>query len=120
MRLRRKVCSESGATLIEVLAVAAIVGVLAAIAVPMYMSYVNSTKADACKSNLRAIYSAQQIWAKNNNKNGPDAVTMANIIDNTNTNAVFISAPTCPASGTYTLTTVEAKPTCSVSGHVLP
>ncbi|MDQ0232749.1 prepilin-type N-terminal cleavage/methylation domain-containing protein [Metabacillus malikii] len=54
--------NESGLTLIELLAVITILGILLAIAVPSYFSYIEETKADVCDVNrvkLKETYEAQ-------------------------------------------------------------
>jgi prepilin-type N-terminal cleavage/methylation domain-containing protein len=85
-----------GFSLLEVLFAVLILGVLAAVAIPMY----NSTKADAeqktCLSNLRAMASAE---SKYKLENGAYTTTATNLIGNG-----LGEVPKCPKGDTYTLT----------------
>jgi len=65
MRLNR--LDQSGMTLIELLIVVAIVGILAAVGVPMYIGYIDSAKADEAKNNLRSIRLMQENYRSDNN-----------------------------------------------------
>lgn len=71
---------------------------------------------NACINNLRLIDGAKQQWALEKNQPG-DAVPTARDLLPYLKDGVF---PTCPAGGTYYINSVEALPTCSVAGHVLP
>lgn len=55
-----------GFTLIELLIVVAIVGILAAVGIPMYGGYINETKESVAKNGLRSIYLMQQDWFSEN------------------------------------------------------
>ena len=106
----------AGFTLVEIMIVVAIIGLLAAIAVPNFAQARNNARKNACINNLRLIVAAKEQYAIENNANTGDAVVDANITPYLKGNVI----PTCPASGVYTNNVVGTSPTCNVAGHVLP
>jgi prepilin-type N-terminal cleavage/methylation domain-containing protein len=106
---------KKGFTLVEIMIVVAIIGLLAAIAIPSFIKARQESQKNACINNLRQIDAAKEQWALANGKVNGDAIVQAEV-------DAYIKGgnPTCPASGTYTYGAVGADPTCSIALHVLP
>jgi prepilin-type N-terminal cleavage/methylation domain-containing protein len=62
---------ERGFTLIELMIVVAIIAILAAIAIPNFLSFVSKTRRSEVKSNLSAIYEAEISYFGENNTFSP-------------------------------------------------
>jgi prepilin-type N-terminal cleavage/methylation domain-containing protein len=87
-------------TLVEIMIVVAIIGLLAAIAIPNMVKARNTAQANACINNMRQIDNAIQSYALENNRKDSDPVTGDNIRSYIKGNAM----PTCPAGNdAYTL-----------------
>jgi hypothetical protein len=109
--------SQSGAAL-AVLPVAAVAGMMSAIAIPNFVKARTTAQQHACINNLRQIDAAKNQWALEQNKKAGDPCTEDDIkpyIHLTNGNL-----PKCPAGGTYTINAIGEAPTCSIPNHVLP
>lgn len=104
---------KQGFTLVEIMIVVAIIGLLAAIAIPSFQKSRDTTRKNSCISNLRQIDSAKEQWAVENDKNDGDAVVDAEV------NAFIKEVPECKAGGTYTYGAVGTNPTCDQAGHTL-
>ena len=116
-----KTSRKSGFTLVEIMIVVAIIGLLAAIAIPNFVKARTTSQMNACINNLRQVDGAVQQWALETKKSGTATVAYSDI------SGYLKNAVICPAGGTafsdsYTITTVAAKPTCQkvTDTHVLP
>lgn len=100
-----------------------IIGVLAAIAVPNFISARENSRRKCCVANLRVLDGAKEQWAMENKMAAGANVTMADLANGKFLRGVA-SGPECPSGGTYTLRAVGQTPICSRAAapdsHVLP
>ena len=100
--------NQKGFTLIELMIVVAIIGILAAIAIPNFMSYQCKAKQSEAKSNLGAIATCQEAYLAEFDSYGS---TMSKIGFTTKGTAryTYTAVPTgTGASATYTATATES------------
>jgi prepilin-type N-terminal cleavage/methylation domain-containing protein len=112
-RVKKEGVMKKGFTLVEIMIVVAIIGLLAAIAIPSFMKARENSRKNACVNNLRQIEGAKEQWAMENNL-GQGAGTSGNTAT---INNYIKKNPVCPAGGTYDYTTVGANPTCSYNNN---
>jgi len=96
--------------------VVAIIGLLAAIAVPNFVQARTTAQANACQANLKQIDGAKTLYALDNAVASGGACVMANLVP-----TYVKRTPTCPAGGAYTVSVIGTAPVCSTGGtHVCP
>ncbi len=111
----RKMLGKKGFTLVEIMIVVAIIGLLAAIAIPNFMRARERAQTNACIANLKQVDGAKTLRALDANLSTGGTVVMTDLVT-----AYIKATPSCPAGGTYTIGDVGTAPTCDVTGHVLP
>jgi type II secretory pathway pseudopilin PulG len=96
--------------------VVAIIGLLAAIAIPNFVKARTASQRSACIANLKQIDGAKQTWALEQKKVPTDTPATTDLYG---TDKYIRDEPLCPANGTYTINPVGTKPTCSVTDHTI-
>ena len=92
---KMKIQKKSGFTLVEIMIVVAIIGLLAAIAIPSFLNARRRSMASSCQNNLRQISGAMDQYEIDHNSTHPGS--MAEMVGST----LYIKVtPLCPVNKT--------------------
>lgn len=95
---------KKGFTLIELMIVIAIIGILAAVAIPMYSDYTKKSRTSEVAVNLKEVVKMQALWKADPNQGGKSIADYASSIQSigfkTSTNLFGADVAACKAGGT--------------------
>jgi len=125
--MKMKTQKQSGFTLVEIMIVVAIIGLLAAIAIPNFVRARTTSQTNACISNLRIIDGGKGQWALEMHKQTSDTPGDTDLQPYMGRGSAG-ELPVCPNDSAQTFDTsyspnnVGTKPTCNIvpATHSLP
>jgi prepilin-type N-terminal cleavage/methylation domain-containing protein len=124
MGMRSQINRQYGFTLVEIMIVCAIIGLLAAIAIPNYATARIKTQRTVCINNLRQIDSAKQEWALEMGKTAANPAPIAADIQGYigRGSSGTLAKVVCPSNSggtidtSYVIGDISTMPICKVLG----
>lgn len=99
LKLLKKMRNKKGFTLVELMVVVVIIGILVAIAIPVYNNTQTAAKAKACSANIRIMEGAVQMFRANSADGSTYPAALTDLAPD------YVKAlPTCPFSVGYVYT----------------